>query len=172
MLDANYEYQRLASLNEAEILDTDPEAVFDNLTRLAADLFDTPISLISLVDANRQWFKSTFGIGIRSTSRDVSFCDFAIRSGEVMIVADAAFDDRFKNNPFVVGEPFIRFYAGAPIRYNGSLIGTMCIIDYRPRYDFCAADARRLKLIATAVSSIIELRKDSLFKVYRDIWLD
>jgi phosphoribosyl 1,2-cyclic phosphodiesterase/CheY-like chemotaxis protein len=127
------EEQRLADLRQLGILDTRPEERFDRLTRLAAAVFDVPMAMVSLVDRDRQWLKSTRGMGIRETSREVSFCAHAILRREVMVVPDALLDPRFADNPFVSGEPRIRFYAGCPLfTPSGSCVGTLCVLDTRP----------------------------------------
>jgi PAS domain S-box-containing protein len=158
------ELARLASLRALGVLDSPPEAVFDDITRLAARLVDVPIALISLVDAERQWFKSKVGLDVCQTSRDLAFCDHAIRGRELFIVPDASKDSRFSNNPLVTGEPLIRFYAGAPlITQSGHAIGTLCVIDRRPR-DLSAEHKDLLRILARQVVSQIELRRsvDSL----------
>lgn len=128
------EAQRIASLRELRILDTEPEERFDRVTRLAAALFDVPMALISLVDENRQWFKSCLGLSAKETPRDAAFCAHVVYSREPMIVADTFQDARFADNPLVINEPRIRFYAGYPlILDNGSCIGTLCLLDTRPR---------------------------------------
>ena len=128
------EPQRLASLQALEILDTPADPAFDRITRLAAQQFDVPIALISLVDSARQWFKSKVGLVIDETPRDVSFCQFAIMDSCVMQVPDATKDPRFADNPLVTGEPYIRFYAGAPLSTaNGFRLGTLCLIDTKAR---------------------------------------
>lgn len=125
---------RLNNLQSLNILDTGAEERFDRLTRLAKRLFDVPIALVSLVDEHRQWFKSTLGVCITETSRESSFCTHAVLSDEMLVVPDTHQDTRFVNNPFVVKEPYIRFYAGCPLRYlDGSRLGTLCIIDSFPR---------------------------------------
>jgi CheY-like chemotaxis protein len=128
------EQQRLTALRQLGILDTPPEERFDRLTRLAAALFDVPIVLVSLVDFNRQWFKSSHGIGVRETTRETSFCAHAVASRAMLVVPDALLDDRFADNPLVVDGPRIRFYAGQPlILPSGSCVGTLCLVDTRPR---------------------------------------
>jgi diguanylate cyclase (GGDEF)-like protein len=125
---------RLAELRSLDLLDTDAEERFDRVTRLAQRLFDVPIALVSLIDEDRQWFKSNQGLDATETPRDVSFCGHAIVDDGVMHVADAATDVRFADNPLVQGEPSIRFYAGCPIAGpGGSKLGTLCIIDRKPR---------------------------------------
>ncbi len=128
------ESQRLAALHRLNILDTPPEERFDRLTRIAARLFDVPVVLVSLVDQNRQWFKSVQGLPERETPRSSSFCAHAIADRKIMTVPDAKLDPRFADNPLVTSEPFIRFYAGQPLAApDGSLVGTLCIIDRKPR---------------------------------------
>ena len=125
---------RLDTLHALNILDTPPEERFDRLTRLARRLFHVPIALVSLVDANRQWFKSCVGISATETPRDISFCGHAILSDEIMLVPDAGADERFHDNPLVTGEPNIRFYAGCPLAVaNGGRLGTFCLYDVKPR---------------------------------------
>jgi len=128
------EKQRLKNLRSLNILDTEPEERFDRLTRMAKRMFDVPIALVSLVDENRQWFKSCIGFNLSQTSRDTSFCGHAILGDEIFIISDATKDERFADNPLVLNEPHIRFYAGCPLRFmDGSKLGTLCIIDKQPR---------------------------------------
>ncbi len=127
------EAQRLAALRRLEVLDTPAEERFDRLTRLARKLFDVPIALVSLVDGDRQWFKSKQGLEVCETPRGVSFCGHAILSHEVLYVPDALGDPRFADSPLVTGDPHIRFYAGAPLVIDGRRVGTLCINDRRPR---------------------------------------
>ncbi|MFZ6720840.1 PAS domain S-box protein [Undibacterium sp. Ji49W] len=125
---------RLQTLQACAILDTPAEERFDRLTRLARHLFQTPIALVSLIDTDRQWFKSRQGLDATQTPRDISFCGHAILSQDVLYVPDARLDLRFSDNPLVTGKPNIRFYAGAPLRArNGQRLGTLCIIDSMPR---------------------------------------
>lgn len=129
-----YERARLAELQRLRILDTEAEKGFDEITQRAAQLFDVPIALITLIDEKRQWFKSRVGLEIQETPREHSFCTHAILQEESMVVEDARLDERFNHNPLVFGEPGIRFYAGAPlITLNGFELGTLCIIDRVPR---------------------------------------
>jgi len=128
------EAARLAALQELRILDTPEEERFDRVTRLARRLFGVPIALVSLVDADRQWFKSRDGLAASSTSRAVSFCGHAINQEAPLVVPNAVEDDRFHDNPLVTGDPKIRFYAGHPLRVRGGhRIGTLCVIDRAPR---------------------------------------
>ncbi len=125
---------RVKNLQSLKLLDTAPEERFDRLTRLARRLFDVPIALVSLVDANRQWFKSNAGLDATETPRSVSFCAHAILQDHIMEISDAELDERFRDNPLVTGLPGIRFYAGHPLGLeDGSKLGTLCLIDTRPR---------------------------------------
>ena len=142
------EVQRLRTLRALELLDTGPDERFDRLTRLAQRLFDTPIALLSLVDSDRQWFKSRIGIDATETPRELSFCAYAILRDEVMVVPDATADERFRDHPLVVDLPEIRFYAGCPVRApDGSALGTLCVIDHEPR-QVAAEDAAALNDLA------------------------
>jgi phosphoribosyl 1,2-cyclic phosphodiesterase/CheY-like chemotaxis protein len=128
------EERRIASLRELKILDTEPEERFDRITRLAAALFNVPMAVISLVDEDRQWFKSCLGLNAKETPRDAAFCAHVVYNREPMIVPDAFQDVRFADNPVVINEPRIRFYAGYPLMLDdGSCIGTLCLLDTRPR---------------------------------------
>ena len=125
---------RLKTLRSLNILDTSAEERFDRLTRIAKRMFDVPIALVSLVDEDRQWFKSCIGLSVRETPRDISFCGHAILGNEVFLIPDTLKDERFIDNPLVADEPNIRFYAGCPLRFpDGSMLGTLCIIDQKPR---------------------------------------
>lgn len=126
--------ERLAALHALLILDTPPEQRFDKIVAFAATEFDVPIALISLLDRDRQWFKARIGLNACETGRDISFCGHAIVHADIMVVPDALEDERFADNPLVTGEPFIRFYAGAPLTLSsGHAPGTLCLIDTKPR---------------------------------------
>jgi PAS domain S-box-containing protein len=130
----DHEELRLAALHDLCILDTPQDPAFDDLTCLTAQLLDAPIALVSLVDRERQWFKSAYGLPVRETPRDVSFCAYAVYDRALLVVEDATRDDRFADNALVTGEPFIRFYAGAPLfSDDGFALGTLCVIDRTPR---------------------------------------
>ncbi len=160
-LPANEE-ARLLSLKKLQILDTQPEERFDRITRTAKLFFDVDICLVSLLDSDRQWFKSNQGLdGVSQTSRELSFCAHAILNNEVMVVNDAKEDSRFANNPFVSGGPMIRFYAGAPISCpNNFALGTLCIIDSKPR-KFSATEMSVLKDFAGMVEDQIRLSSEA-----------
>lgn len=128
------EIDRIQALQVLDLLDTPAEERFDRLTRVARHLFNVKIALVSLVDSERQWFKSRAGLlPACETPRAISFCGHAVLDSRVMLVEDALEDDRFRDNPLVTGEPFIRFYAGRPLSVLGRLIGTLCLIDSHPR---------------------------------------
>ncbi len=128
------EEERQASLDSLQILDTPAEDRFDRITRLTTRIFGVPISLVTLVDRDRQWFKSEQGMGLSETSREISFCAHAINDEEILVVPDTLEDERFRDNPMVTGVPGIRFYAGHPLRSpEGHLVGTLCAMDRRPR---------------------------------------
>ena len=147
------EPQRLSELHALKILNTPAEERFDRLTRLAKRLFNVSVSVVSLLDAEHQWFKSGDGTSATQTARDISFCGHAILQDDVMIVENACEDARFHDNPLVIGEPHIRFYAGCPLRApNGAKVGTLCILDSRSRA-FDADDASALRDLALMVEA-------------------
>lgn len=136
---------RLETLQSLQVLDTEAEERFDRITRLAKRLFDVPISLVSLIDSDRQWFKSKFGLDASETHRDISFCGHTILGDEVFVIPNALEDERFADNPLVTGNPNIRFYAGFPLEMpNQTRMGTLCIIDTVPR-EFSEEDVETLK---------------------------
>jgi PAS domain S-box-containing protein len=151
------EAQRLSTLYALNLLDTPPEARFDAITRAAASLFGTETALISLVDANRQWFKSRHNLSVAETPRDVSFCGHAILERDVLVVEDALRDERFHDNPLVTSAPHVRFYAGAPVEApNGSRLGTLCLLDRAPR-SFGAPQRKLLEDLASWVEAEVRL---------------
>ena len=157
---ATDESARLAALRRYRILDTEPEQRFDDLTMLASHICDTPISLITLIDSDRQWFKSKVGLDIAATDRSVAFCAHAIQQPGIMQVADAATDARFRDNPFVTGAPNIRFYAGAPlVTPDGYALGTLCVIDVKPRR-LSEAQLRALEALRRQAQAQLELRRN------------
>lgn len=150
------EQERLSTLKSLTILDSAPDERFDRLTRIAVKLFDVPVALVSIVDKNRQWFKSCQGLDITETPRDLSFCGHAILGEGAFVVEDTHEDERFVDNPLLIGQKHIRFYAGYPIRYlDGSKLGTLCIKDVKPR-DFTEEDRRLLRDLATIVEHEIQ----------------
>lgn len=152
------EQERLDALRDYRILDTPPEQAFDDLTALAAYVCDVPIALVSLVDTDRQWFKSKLGLEATETSRDVSFCAHAILQDSILVVQDTHLDARFAANPLVTSEPNIRFYAGVPLLTPEALpLGTLCVIDHKPR-ELNAAQIRTLEGIARQVVTQLDLR--------------
>ena len=155
---------RHAAFHQADVFEAEPESGFDHLTALAADIFDAPIAMISLADGERHSFVSAHGLALKSVPAEVSFCEHTLRAGRMMIISDATADPRFAENPFVTGAPNVRFYAGAPLHYEGALIGTFCIIDVKTRDDFDAVQAGRLQKLADSVSDMLTLRKSGLAK--------
>jgi GGDEF domain-containing protein len=136
---------RVATLRVLQILDTDPDERFDRITRMARRIFQVPIALVSLVDADRLWFKSSQGLDLREAPRDTSFCGHAILAEDILLIPDALLDPRFADNPIVTGPPHVRFYAGCPVRSpSGHRLGTLCLIDPMPR-GFDADDQATLR---------------------------
>jgi GAF domain-containing protein len=152
------EEARLAALDTLEILDTLPEAGFDELTRLASQLCGTPIALVSLVDNYRQWFKSRVGLDAPETPRELAFCAHAILGEQLFVVEDAHNDERFHDNPLVTGGPHVRFYAGVPIKgASGLNMGTLCVIDHQPRH-LTPEQERALAVLGHQVEAQLLLR--------------
>lgn len=152
------EKERLDALNAYQILDTLPEQDFDDITLLAAHICNVPIALISLVDQNRQWFKSKVGLDAVEIPRDIAFCSHAILQKDVFIVPDSRSDERFRNNPLVTGAPHVRFYAGAPLETpSGHRIGTLCVVDYFSR-NLTEGQKKALQALARQVVGQLELR--------------
>lgn len=153
------ETQRLAALHALQVLDTPLDKAFERMTQLARDLFDVPIALVSLVDEERQWFKSHQGLEICETSRELSFCAHAVAIDAPLIIEDTLHDERFIDNPLVEGLPRIRFYAGYPLRpTDGMAIGTLCLIDRQPR-DFSPRDLKLLESLAGQVEELLRQHK-------------
>lgn len=156
------EAKRLESLRSYSVLDTPPEKVFDEITALAAHICKTPMSLVSLIDQDRQWFKSKFGLDAPETNRDSSFCGHAILQPDVFIVPDSLKDQRFKDNPLVRGDPNVRFYAGVPLVMPDDFsLGTLCVIDNVPR-TLSVEQLDALKLLGKNVCAQLELRRKNL----------
>ncbi|HEY0817488.1 MAG TPA: GAF domain-containing protein [Rhizobacter sp.] len=150
------EAQRLEALRALLILDTPPEERFDRIVQFAADEFDVPMAMISLVDRDRQWFKARVGLEACETAREVSFCSHAVYQRELLLVPDALRDERFHDNPLVLGEPHVRFYAGAPLTLaSGAVVGTLCVIDTRAR-GFDAVDRSILESLRLLVVAELE----------------
>jgi PAS domain S-box-containing protein len=160
-LTASVERERLAALRSYGVLHTAPESDFDDIVALAARLCDAPTALISLVSDEEQWFKARVGLDACSTPRDVSFCAHAMLEPEVMVIRDATLDPRFADNGLVTGPPHIRFYAGAPlINDAGHALGSLCVIDYRPRPDgLTDLQAQALTVLARQVMTLLESRR-------------
>ena len=151
---------RVAALERYAILDTEPEQAFDDLALLASYVCKTPIALISLVDEKRQWFKSKVGISASETPREIAFCSSAIQQPDLFIVPDTLQDERFRNNPLVVSEPNIRFYAGAPlITEDGYALGTLCVVDRAPR-QMTAEQKDALRALSRLVLAQMEFRRN------------
>ena len=157
------ESARVAALDRYAILDTEPEQTFDDLVVLAAHVCRTPIAMLSLVDDHRQWFKSKVGVEIHETPREASFCAHAIQQRDLFIVPDTQNDDRFRENPMVLGEPHIRFYAGAPlINEDGFALGTLCVVDKQPR-ELDEAQKEALRSLSRLSLVQMELRQNLRF---------
>jgi anti-sigma regulatory factor (Ser/Thr protein kinase) len=154
------EAARLKALHKYRILDTEPEQAFDDLTLIASQICGTPIALISLVDENRQWFKSRVGVNVQETPRSVSFCAHAIQQTGIFVVPDALNDARFRDNPLVQGDPHFRFYAGKPLTTpEGHALGTLCVADYQPR-TLTQAQKDALEALQRQVEALLELRRN------------
>jgi signal transduction histidine kinase len=154
------ESERLKFLESYSILDTLPEIEYDDLTAITSEICNTPISLVSLIDSERQWFKSHHGLNVCETPKDFAFCAHAINdTNEVFIVQDARKDARFNDNPLVTGEPYVIFYAGVPLVNSDNLpIGTLCVIDHEPKH-LSQSQVKALKALANQVMNLLELRK-------------
>lgn len=165
------EEKRLAALQSYKILDTLAESAYDDLTSIASLICDAPIALVSLIDFDRQWFKSKVGLEANETPRNISFCTHAIEGTDLFVVEDAIADPRFRDNPLVTSAPSIRFYAGAPlIDAQGHGLGTLCVIDRIPR-KLTERQCVVLQALSRQVVSLLELRKASaeLAKVLEDV---
>lgn len=157
------EDERLAELHRYQVLDTPPEQAFDDLAFLAGTICGTPVALITFVDADRQWFKARIGLNTSETSRDAAFCARTILGRELMVVTDTHRDARFRDNPLVTGTPYIRFYAGAPLRTADELaLGSLCVIDYVPRV-LSEEQRLALKSLGRLVVLQLEARRQALY---------
>lgn len=153
---------RLETLRKYQILDSASEKAFDDITKLAAQLCDTPISLMTFIDRSRQWIKSNSGLSISETSRDVAFCSHAIMQSELFEVEDALNDERFAMNPLVTADPHIRFYAGMPlVSVEGHALGTLCVIDRKAKR-LTAEQRGKLKTLAQMAMLLLEVRRTEL----------
>ena len=164
------EAERLAALQSYEVLDTTCEAAFDNIAQMAAQLTGCPMSMVSLIDDERQWFKAKIGLDVTQTPREHAFCAHAILNpSEPLIVTNAVDDSRFADNPLVCGAPAIRFYAGVPlVNPQGAALGTLCVIDREPR-ELSPTQSQTLQRLADAVMTTLELRRAMI--VVRDMAL-
>jgi GAF domain-containing protein len=149
------EADRLAALHKLVLLDTPASASFDRLTQLTAQLMGVPIALISLVDEERQWFLSRVGLDAKQTERDISFCAHAVAADAPLVVGDAWLDPRFADNPLVTGQPLVRAYLGVPVHAPGGLpIGTLCVIDRRPR-SFTSSEVQAIQRLAKFADELV-----------------
>lgn len=160
----NNETGRIKALRSFHILDTLEEKEYDDITQIASDICNTPVALISLVDSERQWFKSKQGIDASETPRDLAFCAHAINTPDSLFIVNNALEDqRFHDNPLVVGGPQVMFYAGAPLNTkDGYSIGTLCVIDTQPRDQFNEKQQNSLKALASQVMAQLELRRQNI----------
>ncbi|MFZ2996086.1 diguanylate cyclase domain-containing protein [Sphingobium sp.] len=167
LLNDKSEVQRLAVLDSLHLLDSAPEREFDTIVQCACDALHCKIALVSIVDDHRQWFKAKCGLDASETPREHAFCDHVVRQDAIMVVPDAMLDPRFRNNPLVTGPPHIRFYAGVPVRISGGrdrpghfVMGTLCVIDDRPR-NLLPDQETRLRDLAQLVESLLQARADA-----------
>ena len=156
---ASNDAERVQTLHDLKILDTSSEDAFDRITESMTLIFDIPTALVSLVDANRQWFKSKQCLGAQQTDRDVAFCNYTIVQDQIFEVISPETDERFRDNPLVTGELGLRYYAGAPIIVRGHSIGALCMLDYKQRDPLTEAERRILMNLANLASRMINDRR-------------
>lgn len=167
--DEQLEQERLAVLKSCQILDTEPEECFDSLVHLVQEAFDAPIALITMLDEDRLWFKAKMGVEIEQVSRKAAICTHAVLYNNVTVIHDLTDDKRFQGNPLLNAPYNIRFYAGAPIIVEGGYkLGTVCVLDKKPRHDFTGLDAIRLAEFAAIVSDLIMMRKKANVETERN----
>ncbi|WP_426513502.1 GAF domain-containing protein [Dactylosporangium sp. McL0621] len=157
------EADRVSALHAMAVLDTPPESDFDDIVQIASEICAAPISLVTMVDTDRWWFKAQCGsIGVSEAPREIAFCSYAIMGRDLMVIPDITADGRFADNPIVRGDPRFRFYAGAPILTSeGAALGTLCVLDYKPhRLDI--EQMRALRILAGEVTELLELRRQAL----------
>lgn len=166
MLHDRTERERLASLKSYGIMDTPNEPEFETIIQAARAALRTPIVLISLLDEHRQWFKARIGLDVAETPRCISFCTHALLGPSVLVIPDAREDDRFAANPLVVGAPFVRFYAGAPLTTSaGRRLGTLCAIDTAPRPGLTGAQEKTMVSLAADTMAAMERRRARIARV-------
>ena len=160
------ESQRLKALHRSKLLDSPPERVFDAIVSRASKICNTPMAFLSLVDEHRQWFKAKVGLDATETARDLAFCAHAILQEDIMVVPDALSDARFADNPLVVNEPKIRFYAGMPlVTSDGCALGTLCVVDRKP-HDLTDEQRYQLKILAESTRMLLEMRSSRLGEIF------
>jgi len=156
------EERRMCTLRSCGILGTPETSEFDSITALAKKMFNVEMCFVSLVDQDRQWFKSHQGLASRETPRSLAFCSVVVYISKTLVVLDAKHDERFSDNELVTGAPFIRFYAGAPVQVEGSVMGTLCILDTKPREAFSPEEVDLLEHMAVLVEHAVMQHKESV----------
>lgn len=151
--------ERVAFLADLSVLDTAPDENLDRITELCREIFGVPVAVVTLVSDERQWFKSVQGLDVCETSRDVAFCNYTILTDEIFEVVDATIDPRFTENPLVVNEPHIRYYAGAPLIYDGIRLGALCLIDFEARKPLDDTQQDILRMLAAMVIRELRLQR-------------
>ena len=151
--------ERVAFLSDLSVLDTAPDENLDRITELCREIFGVPVAVVTLVTDERQWFKSVQGLDVCETSRDVAFCNYTILTDEIFEVVDAVVDPRFADNPLVVNDPHIRYYAGAPLIYDGVRLGALCLIDFEARKPLDDTQQDILRTLAAMVIRELRLQR-------------